>query len=139
MPGPVPKRSEERRRRNEDVPIDRAPVGQEDVAIPPPNPEWHPIAFEWYDSLARSGQSFYYEASDWATAVYVAHAMSENLMTNKFSAHLFQSVMAATSSLLTTEGERRRLRLELTRDQGEEKQESAGVTALNDYRRALGG
>jgi len=138
MPGPVPKRSEERRRRNTDVPIDQAPAGQDAVVIPPPDPEWHPIAHDWYESLAVSGQSQFYEASDWATAVYVAHAMSENLLAKNFSAHLFQSVMAAGSSLLTTEGERRRLRLELTREQAEQK-ESAGVTALNDYRRALGG
>lgn len=139
MPGPVPKRSEERRRRNEDVPIDRVPVGQDAVVIPPADPEWHHIAIDWYESLAKSGQSYYYEASDWATAVYVAHAMSINLMSGrKMSAQLFQSVMAAMTSLLTTEGERRRLRLELTRDDQGEKKESAGVTALNDYRRALG-
>jgi hypothetical protein len=56
----------------------------------------------------------YYEASDWATAYYVAEAMSKNLSQGKFSAVLFGAVMTATTSLLATEGDRRRLRLELT-------------------------
>lgn len=139
MPGPVPKRSEERRRRNKDVEIEQVPSGTDLPCQPPePSEEWHPIAKNWYLSLAESGQAIFYEPSDWTTAVYVAEAMSRNLDSEKLSGHLFQAVITASSSLLVTEGDRRRLRLELTRAEVKDT-ESAGVTALRDYKKSIGG
>lgn len=136
--GPVPKREDVRRRRNKDEagPVTRG-QGARHVPVPRTDPEWHPIAQRWFKSLKESGQSHWYEPSDWAAAVYVAEAMSRNLSANdgKFSAVLFQSVMSAMSELLTTEGARRRARMELER---EESAEDASVTAIADYRSALG-
>jgi hypothetical protein len=137
--GPVPKRSEERRRRNKDVEIDQVSSGT-DLPCTPPEPDmfWHPVATRWYESLAESGQAIYYEPSDWMVAFYTAEAMTRNLNSGQFSGHLFAAVQQAMTSLLCTEGDRRRLRLELTR--GEVKDtESAGVIALRDYKKALGG
>jgi hypothetical protein len=137
--GPVPKREDVRRRRNKDEagPATRAAAAKH-VPVPRADPDWHPIAKRWYASLKESGQSFWYEPSDWAAAVYVAEAMSRNLAANdgKFSAVLFQSVMSAMTELLTTEGARRRARVELER---EESAEDASVTAIADYRAMLGG
>lgn len=139
MPGPVPKRSDQRRRRNQDVPIDRA-VGAAEVAAPPADESWHRIARDWYDSLAESGQSAFYEPSDWATARYVAEAMSRNLAGGRFSAQLFAAVMSAATSLLATEGDRRRLRLELERAKPDDGAgEESGVAQLDEYRRRLTG
>jgi hypothetical protein len=47
-------------------------------------------------------------------AYFVAEAMSKNLCQPKFSAVLFQAVISAAGNLLTTEGDRRRLKIELT-------------------------
>lgn len=139
MPGPVPKRSEERRRRNKDVEIEQVSSGTDLPCEPPePDEQWHPIARKWYLSLAESGQAIFYEPSDWATAVYVAEAMSRNIDQDKMSGHMFGAVIAASSNLLVTEGDRRRLRLELTRADVKDT-ESAGVTALRDYKKSLGG
>jgi hypothetical protein len=116
MPGPAPKRSTERRRRNKPtVPVVTATSGsttrRDDWHV---DPAWHPIAVEWFESLASSGQSRFYEPSDWATARYVAHAMSVNLNSGaRLSGQLFASVMSAMVELLTTEGARRRARVEL--------------------------
>jgi len=138
--GPIPKRSEERRRQNkpEGGEITKVRVGTPEVECPPAREEWHPIAREWYESLQVSGQAVLYEPSDWATAVYVAEAMSRGLESSRFSAQLFAAVSSAMTELLTTEGARRRARLELERH-GLDEGKPASVTALDDYRDALGG
>ena len=136
MPGPIPTRSDQRRRRNvRDDQIHRA-AGAAAVPVPPADESWHPIAVEWYESLAKSGQSALYEPSDWSTARYVAEAMSRNLAASRFSAQLFAAVMAASTSLLVTEGDRRRLRIELERSQ-EVAEEAPDVSWIDDARARL--
>ncbi len=138
MPGPVPKRSDQRRRRNvSDGPqtITAASGTPEttDLTWPAPQGHWHPIAVAWYESLQTSGQSAFYEASDIATAVYVAEAMTRSLTGERMSGQMFASVMSAMDTLLTTEGARRRARVEL------EKPEAPDTTfadQLEAYREA---
>jgi len=138
--GPVPKRTEQRRRRNQDVPVDRAPAAAP-FERQPASSEWHEVARRWYDALADSGQAQFYEPSDWATAFYVAEAMSRNLDGGRFSAQLFAAVMAASTSLLATEGDRRRLRLELERAKpgADSASEADGVVQLAAYAKRLSG
>lgn len=115
--GPVPKRTSQRRRTNaptDGMEVTAAP-GAVEVPEPDEDPAWHPIALEWYRSLSKSGQSKFYEPSDWQVARYVAQAMSVNLTAGRFSAQLFAAVLSAMTNLLATEGDRRRLRLELER------------------------
>jgi nucleoid-associated protein YgaU len=140
MPGPAPKRSSERRRRNAESKVEtlKVTVGAV-VEIPKPNPQWHPIAKDWYVSLASSGQAQFFEPSDWQYARYVADAMSRNLKSGlKFSAMLFATVSSAMNDLLTTEASRRRVRMEIERG-GTEPAQPAGVTAIADYRKSLAG
>src|SRR5688572_8527359 len=108
--GPAPKRIQERLGH-----ISKATkaevstvVRQGPVRVPAADKNWHPIALRWYRSLKDSGESEWYEPSDWAAAQYVAQAMSKNLSDQKFSAVLFSSVWSAMESLLTTEAARRR-------------------------------
>lgn len=115
--GPVPKRSDQRRRRNVSDPVSSIARGA-DVVAPPADESWHPIARRWFESLSLSGQSVFYEASDWAHAEYVAEAMSRNLNAGRFSAQLFAAVLSGMTELLTTEGARRRARLEIEQDTG---------------------
>lgn len=138
--GPIPKRSDARRRKNK--PEGPQVIKALTTALPPnpleADPEWHPIAADWFNSLAESGQSQFYEPSDWHTARYVAEAMSRNLSAGaRFSAQLFASVMAAMTELLTTEGARRRARIELER--GEPEAEPASVSIMAKYRNAAKG
>jgi hypothetical protein len=136
LPGPVPKPSNQRRRKNKpQVPAATASAGPK-VAAPEPDPDWHPIAAGWFRSLAESGQSHFYESSDWATACYVAEAMSRSLKAGRFSGQLFAAVMAASTELLVTEGARRRLRVELERGQPEV--EPASVAILKEYKAHAG-
>jgi len=134
--GPVPKHSSERRRRNKEAEPDTVRAIVENVVVPRPSAKWHPIAKAWYKALSESGQSHFFEPSDWAAAQYVAESMSINLrQQRKFSAVLFSAVWDAMGDLLTTEAARRRVRMEI--DRGPEQLELAGVTALSDYRKTL--
>jgi len=46
------------------------------VRIPAANKDWHPIAKRFYNSLKTSGQSDFYQNSDWAFAYSVADDLS---------------------------------------------------------------
>ena len=133
--GPVPKRSTERRRRNK-VPGETT-VHREGEVKPPSLPkDTHAIARRWYQSLVESGQSEFYEPSDWAAALYVAEAMTRNLKAPRFSAQMFGAIWSAMDDLLTTESARRPARVEVQRGASDE-EEKPGVTAIKDYRKRL--
>ena len=135
--GPVPKRTDQRRRRNKpDVEVDHAP-GAALVEQPEADDNWHPIAHNWYTSLAQSGQSVYYQPSDWQVARLVAEGMHRMLTMGKFSAIAFQAIMSSMTSLLVTEGDRRRMRLELERAKPADADEDASVTVLSDWANRL--
>lgn len=139
MPGPVPKRSSERRRENKpEIEIVSAP-GSEPVDWPDADPDWHEIARDWFLSLKLSGQAAFYEPSDVARARYVANAMSKNLHQGQFSSMLFAAVNTAAGELLDTEGSRRRLRVELAKAVAEDPEQSAAVASLDEARSRLGG
>lgn len=130
--GPLPKRSDQRRRRNtiEGPPLVKAPSPTPVLSAPPACEDWHPIAAQWYGSLSRSGQARFYEASDWATAVYLAEAMSRTLV-GRMSAQLVASVMSGMTDLLTTEGARRRARVELQKVIGDPDADAAEAVVLS--------
>lgn len=148
--GPVPKRSSQRRRRNKEG----GEITQAQGAPLHPPPEglesWHPIAKQWYASLARSGQCRFYEPSDWATAYLIAESMSRDLGeqvvgitqegevvrdTIPLKGASLGAYLKAMNSLMVTEGDRRRARLELERAGSADEDEDAAVAALDDYRR----
>jgi hypothetical protein len=143
MPGPIPKRSDQRRRRNAPEP------GQEirtlsvagEVKPPPASQDWHPVARRWYLSLRTSGQANYYEPSDWAYAYILAEMMTQGFEKGwggqaDASGIPPAAVLSGMASLLTTEGDRRRARLEIEREA--EKPKLATVTPANAYRDRLG-
>lgn len=137
--GPVPKRQAEQmghRTKAEKAEVETV-AASGSVPVPASSPDWHPTALLWFESLAESGQSRFYEPSDWAAAVYVAEVMTKNLNTGRFSAQLFAAVWSAMSELLTTEGARRRVRVEV--DRSVEVEVPEGVAAIEDYRSRLSG
>jgi hypothetical protein len=139
MPGPVPKRSEVRRRQNKPTtPVSKAPASPM-VRKPPPLATWHPIAVRWFEALGASGQAVFFEPSDWAHATFVADAMSRLCNQGRYSAQLFTAIDSASARLLVTEGDRRRLRVELQREPAADVDEDAAVAMLDDWRDRLGG
>lgn len=141
--GPIPKRSEERRRRNKDdgPELVQAPAGPpEDLPdLPEPDPDWHDIAVDWYLSLRESGQAAFYQPSDWAMARYAAELMSRGLKSDRPpNGQYVAALNSVMASLLTTEGDRRRARIELERKPSAAAV-PASVTAIADYRASIGG
>jgi hypothetical protein len=133
--GPVPKRSDERIRRNAtEVPVEKleviGSVQVPELGIDDP----HPFIVDFYQSLIDSAQSRYYEPSDWQYARWLCFAMNDYISGRKPSAVMFQSINAALSDLLITEGERRRVRLEIERGQNGDT-EGGTVTSFEDYMR----
>jgi hypothetical protein len=128
--GPVPKRSDQRRRTNKpENPITKAPGAAPFTPARPPS-EWHPAAKRWYESLALSGQSAFYEPSDWATAEIIAESISRDLKPQVVGVTRGRGPVRSdpaegrqprrlpqgdVGSLLVTEGDRRRVSLELER------------------------
>lgn len=140
LAGPVPKRSEDRLGHSHgkaQADVTKAPAGQR-IVPSPPDPHWHHLAKKFYLSLGLSGQSVFYEASDWAAAYYIAEVMHRNLGPGKFNGVLFAAIISAMSNLGVTEGDRRRMGLELQHNADHDADEDAAVLALAGYRRDAG-
>lgn len=139
--GPVPKRTTERRRRNQGESVTTAPSGAVATQRPAADSTWHPIAREWYESLAKSGQSQFYEPSDWQYARIVAELISRGLEGDRLNGQLFSTIDSMMASLLTTEGDRRRVRVELEKPDAAraEAERKAKVARLADYRAKASG
>jgi hypothetical protein len=118
--GPIPKHSSERVRRNQDEgPIEKiTAIGTVEVPeLGIPNP--HPLVASLYESMKTSAQSKFYEDSDWAYARFTFHFANKLLRQKQPSAMLLSSVNQMLTSLLLTEGDRRRVRIEVERQQAE--------------------
>lgn len=126
--GPVPKRDSQRRRRNKPETPTEQVAGAEQVDRPAPGEGWHPIARALWNSLGASGQATFYEPTDWSAAYLLCESMSRELHPQPVvvgdevrmlelppkaaSLAAWRQMMAA---LLVAEGDRRRVRVELTR------------------------
>ena len=130
--GPVPKRSEERRRRNKVAGLERADAVVS-VAQPEPPESLQGAGLAFYRSLASSGQAKFYTDSDWQVALLCAETIELFRATGRAS--LLTEVRGMFSQLLVSEGDRRRARLEL--EFGDDDVD-AEVTAIELYRRDLG-
>lgn len=133
MPGPPPKRSDQRRRVNKYPDTDKAPAT---VSIKQPRirSDIHPLAKRWYRSLKTSGQAEFYTDSDWTTALAAAEVLDRFFATSR--ATLLAEFNRMNSALMATEGDRRRARLELERERPAE-EEGSDAADIEEARRRL--
>lgn len=136
--GPVPKRSDQRRRENKPEIALATAAASRQARIPAASRDWHPLARDMYRSLKSSGQSAFFEPSDWQAARLAAEATSRMLKAERFSAVLLSAVDGMWSRLLMTEADRRRLRIELAKPKADD-DAVAAVTALDGFRKRLSG
>jgi len=106
------------------------------VRVPRADPDWHPIAKQLYDSLKKSGQADFYQQSDWAYAYSLCDDLSHYKKSKSRSSMMLAALMSAMSNLLVTEGDRRRVRIEL--QEPEPETTPASVLAIADYKKDLG-
>jgi hypothetical protein len=111
------------------ITVSKGKSRRDDIPRPAASPSWHPTVRSWYNSLALSGQSEFYEASDWATAVVAAQVYDMFLRTRH--ANLLPSFLRLTERLGVTVIDRKRNRIELsdadTTDQDEEAADEAVI------------
>ncbi len=138
--GPIPKRDEARIRRNEpEVPTEKVtaiglvPVPELDL-----DGYMHPMVEEYYQAMIDSAQSRYFEPTDWQQARFTLLVMNEMLTaTNEngdrkpIPAMKLQVLNQMLSSLLVTEGDRRRVRMEIERANGQAGE--GQVVQMSDY------
>jgi hypothetical protein len=114
--GPVPKLAANRRRRN-------ASSGPELLTVPTvvpstpaeADPGWHPVIIAWYNGMREGPEAEFLTPAGWAFCAYLAVRESRNLELARPSAQTSALFVASQADLLTTEGSRRRLRVELDR------------------------
>lgn len=112
----------------------KAPAAKQRPIWPTANPEWHTTTKRWYESLRKSGQALFYESSDIAYAYFVAEELDDWKMKRQRSAQFFATLITAMSNCLSTEGDRRRVGIELSQ---EDDTPDAGQEAIETYRAML--
>ncbi len=115
------------------------------VTIPEPDPGWHPIARQLWDSLLTSGQADFFQNSDWAFAYSLCEDLSlykkplvakDGTEYYKRSGQMLQTIYKAMNSLMVTESDRRQVQLELEQpDDGE--QDRTTLAVIDGYKEAL--
>ncbi|QGH78007.1 terminase small subunit [Mycobacterium phage LoneWolf] len=127
--GPIGKRDEERVRRNTpDSPTETVTVHGA-VQIPELgdisfNGETHPLITDMYDSIKASAAVKYYEPTDWQFARLALFTLNQELIFARdngkpVGAMKLTAINQMLSALLLTEGDRRRVRLEIERNPGD--------------------
>lgn len=138
--GPIGKRSEDirgHRAKDEVEAITKVDVEGE-VVQPAADPDWHPIAQQLWEAMGESGQSMFYEPSDWAVAYSLMDDLTYYKRGTKRSGQMLQTIMSSLTSLLLTEGDRRRVALELNRKSPSEDNEDEKVAVMDKWRQRLG-
>lgn len=135
--GPVPSRTEDLSRdrdanRAGSVPVTKGKA--KPATIPEPDPNWHKIAKMLWDSALESGQSDYYQSSDYAMLYHLCDDLSVYKNAKQRSSMMFQAFQSMFESLLLTEGARRRVRIEL---ESEETEDEGVVMQIDKYRADL--
>jgi hypothetical protein len=137
--GPIPKRTEERRRRNttteagETLEAEKVEVDAPPAPPLPMNEKWHADAKEFYQACIDSVQSRFYEPSDWAALKMACETQSRllekvpvvttddngdtkvEMLRMPIKGADLNGLTKLWSLLMVTEGDRRRLRLEIER------------------------
>jgi hypothetical protein len=116
-------------------PVTKGKTKRHDIPVIPTAAEhWGRQARSWYNSLALSGQSAYFEASDWATAVCAAEVYDVFFRT--YNAGVLSHFTKLSERLCSTIIDRKRIRIELT-DPPRDRDEEAADDTIREWHRRL--
>ncbi|WGX94518.1 hypothetical protein [Nocardioides sp. L-11A] len=101
------------------------------ATVPVPDPEWSKAARMVWDSMLESGGAAYFESSDYAV-LYIVCDQIEHLYQQggRRSPEYLRVIMQALGALLATEGDRRKLHIELQKAPDDEEDFLAGLDDL---------
>jgi hypothetical protein len=102
-------------------------------------PYAHPLARDIYESLKESGQSMFYEPSDWQRARLMVEMLSGLLNGGvQRSSMMYAAIQQDLKDLMVCEADRRRLKMEIQRGTPDTSEQDARVSQMAAYRRAAG-
>ncbi len=140
MSGPVPNRPGDHSRDRDLNRAGRLPISKGTLRpvdnIPPHDESWPEMVQDLYLSAAESGQSDFYQQSDWMMWWSLCDDLAYYKKQTRRSGQMLQTIYSAMTDLLVTEGARRKARVILSDPEPE--QDDAAVLALADYKEALG-
>lgn len=130
MPG-TPKRSDERlgHRTKEEMTVDKIEVGGP-VRVPEQDPDWHPIAVYAWEAFLASPLNIYFTETDLAFGWMACDAIDAAYLSK--SAMKIQAAESMMRNALFNEADRRRVKIEITRE--EPKQDPTVVKNVSDFR-----
>lgn len=132
---PIPKRSDQRIRRNKVEPPRKihavGVVDVPDLGIDDPDP----LVAEFWVAQHKSAQCVFMESSDWAHFKMALRLLDGQLKSSRLNANLMQVIESMFSGHGVSEGHRRRLKIEVEREQVAV-DKPAGASA--SYRRVFG-
>jgi hypothetical protein len=137
--GPVPKRSEDRRRANKpesqgSAETETAEAGERPESL---GFEAHPIVQRLWDVLGESAEAKFYSAADWERVRLELFYASYTLNADKISSMAWAAVQSGLSELLISPADKRRAGIEL-KPKTADPDEEAAVVQLAHYQAALG-
>lgn len=150
--GPIPKPEDERVRRNKtEIPTEKV-TGLGVVPIPDLSigvKDADPFVVAFYESIRQSAQSRFYEPSDWMSVILMLRVLNEELNAvyqsgdnkgNKkpFGVMKLQVLNQMMSTLLLTEGDRRRVRMEIERNAKSGEEGGKVLTMADHFKQVLG-
>lgn len=121
--GPAPKRKEDLKGHRSRAELEGDDVTTVTVVAPgavgAPRPsahkDWHPIVKRLWKAMGESAQSALYQETDWAYAKVLMGELSQYKETLKRNSQHLSSIASGLSTLMVTEGDRRRLGIEVTK------------------------
>ncbi|MDS2171620.1 hypothetical protein Q7C18_02810 [Nesterenkonia sp. CL21] len=141
--GPMPKRSEERTRRNKTT--EEGLELKKGEALPyywrDPDPEWDEAIINFYESFAESGIAAFYQQTEVEWLWLACRELNDYRDSPRRSAMQLQAVLSMFSADLgITEGARRRMAIELDAPKEEERVEDmdSKVASMMDRLNATG-
>ena len=109
------------------------------VFVPSPSPYWHPIAKMMFSAAKQSGMVDFYQQSDWAYLYSLMDDLSrlkkEADNGGRINGQIFTGIYNALSALGFTEGDRRRMRIEL--EKPDDGSNDAAQEAIAEYQNVL--
>lgn len=129
--GPVGKRLADlqgHRSKSELSSVSLTVVGASAVHQPEAPDYWCAAALRLWESMGVSGQSRFYEPSDWAYAWFLMDLVTDYVEGGRQNGQLLGVILSGLTSLLLTEGDRRRVGVELSRAVDDSDSDRAAVS-----------
>lgn len=138
--GTVPKRAAETLGHRKKEVTEAPSATKRIIPAPPAKESWHPTVKLWWSSLIHSGMVQFYEPSDWGMAAVFADALDREFDDEKIlgvskdgdvtrgrgpiNPQTLAALLKLSTGLGFTEGDRRRMQIELTRNNDDEEREA---------------